>query len=167
MFCSYAKFYNNMLVTEAAGNAQSLDRAWVTSNAIFSHFIFGEKHKLWMDSTKKVFDISLWFFLQVKVRNDYFKTFQGFVDIQFISWPKVMKKMNFPRKNETFYKKCRILKTLPFIKKRLNGFGGLLYRNHFPKQKRKSSAAFRSWIQKCGKTCFSQNAKTMSCDYKL
>ena len=35
-----------MLVTDDTGNAQSLNSACITSNAIFSHFIFDDRRKI-------------------------------------------------------------------------------------------------------------------------
>ena len=46
-----------------------------------------------MDSTQKLLQISLRFFLYVKVHNMYVKTVPGFVDIRFTSLPKLMKKI--------------------------------------------------------------------------
>ena len=64
----------------------------------------------------------------------YFKTVILLVDIRFISLPKVIKKIKSTSRKEFFYKKCRILKTLPCIEKLGYGFEGRIYLNHFPKQ---------------------------------
>ena len=79
----------------------------------------------------------------------YFKTVILLVDIRFISLPKVIKKIKCTSRKASFYKKCRILKTLPCIEKLGYGFEGRIYLNHFPKQKRKSDVSFRSWIPLC------------------
>ena len=79
-----------MLVTDDTGNA-SLNSACITSNAVFSHLIFHEKRKIYLDSTQKLLDISLQFFLQVRIYNVYFKPIPGFVDIRLKSRTKVMK----------------------------------------------------------------------------
>ena len=42
----YAKFCTNMLVTDDSGNAQSLNSACITSDAIFSHLSFDEIPKM-------------------------------------------------------------------------------------------------------------------------
>ena len=46
-----------MLVIDDTGDTQSQNSTCITSNAIFSHFIFGEKHRLWIDATQKLLDI--------------------------------------------------------------------------------------------------------------
>ena len=48
-----------------------------------------------------------------------------------------------------FNKKFHILENFTMYKKHRDGFEGRLYPIHFPKQKRKSGATFRNWIQKC------------------
>ena len=90
-----------MLLTGDTGNAQS---AWITSNAIFSHFIFDEKPKIVVDSIQRLLDISLGFFIQVKIHNIYFKLVPGFVDIRFTSQPKLMKKIKHTTKTHLFIK---------------------------------------------------------------
>ena len=74
-----------MMVTEGTGNAQSMNSVCITSNAIFSRFIFDIFHKQQVDSSQKWLDISLWFLLQVKVHNIDLKTARGFVDNMFTS----------------------------------------------------------------------------------
>ena len=64
---TYAKFCNSMLASDGTGSSQSLNTARIYSNAILSHFIFEEKHKFWMNSIQKLFDIASQFFLRIKV----------------------------------------------------------------------------------------------------
>ena len=52
-----------MLITDGAGDAQSLNDACIISNAIFFYFILEEKGTFYVDSTHKLLDISLLYFL--------------------------------------------------------------------------------------------------------
>ena len=127
----------------------NLNSACITSNAIFPHFIFDEVRKIHVDSIRKLLQISLRFFLQVKVHNVYFKSVPDFVDIRFTSWHKVMKKIKCTSQNAIFHKKESYFENFTMYKKK--NAGAVLRVTYIQtisqNKKRKSDAALRNWIK--------------------
>ena len=145
-------FFNNILITDDTGNAQSLH----IFKLIFCPFHFWwETEKLSGFSSKVIVDI-------LKVHNVYFKTVILLVDIRLILLLKVTKKIKSTsqkaifRKNVVFWKVSMSGKTQEW-------FWGSNISKPFPKTK--MSVSFRSCIQNFEKKVFlPKNAKTMSYD---
>ena len=93
-------------------------------------------------------------FLYATMHIVYFKPARGLVDVQFKSWPNVMKKMKFLAVNEIYCKKCKISKTIQYIDKHWDSLGATWSKTI--RQNKNLNIASRNWIQKCGKTFFFQ-----------
>ena len=70
-------------------------------------------------------------FFQANKHIVYFKAVRGFVNIQFASWPNVMKTIKYLAENGIFLGKiCTIQNTVQYIGKRWDGFGVHLEQNY-------------------------------------
>ena len=110
---TYAKLYSSMLASDGTGSSQSLNTARISSNAILSHFIFEEKHKFWMNSIEKLFDISSQFFLRVKVHTYILSIWNPFQDFSIFSLYQDLKhdgKNKISLENAIFYMKSALTK---------------------------------------------------------
>ena len=67
----------------------------------FLLFLFRKTNFDWIQLIKPL-DTSVQIFFHANIRIIHFKTVPGFVDIQFASWPNVMKKMKFHAENGIF-----------------------------------------------------------------
>ena len=107
------------------------------------HLLRNKKNK-WFQLKKN--NISVPFFFHTNIHIVYFKTFRGLVEIQFASWPNVMKKIIFAAEI-VFFVKSVIFQKLKYIYKHRDGFGGHLEQ----KQSLKLDVAFKNWIPKMPK----------------
>ena len=155
MFYWYAKFCRNILVTDDTGNAQSLESACLTSNSFFPISFLMRNGKLKGIQLKSYCRYPYDSFCTLKKHNMYFKTVHGSDDVRVTSLPKVMKKNKIsppPPLKKAFFLRCRILKIVPCIEQRRDGFGGRIYKP-FPKTKTKIRRLVESRIVK-NKKCF-------------